>query len=62
MPKKGGAPNVYRKYTQKNNPGTKKERRNLEKSKASHNKETPENSDERGSPNLATVWTTPQGI
>lgn len=31
--KKGGAPNVYRQYTQKNNPSTRKERRNLEKSK-----------------------------
>ena len=62
MLKKGDVPNVYRQHTQKNNPSTRKERRNLEKSKTSHNKETSENSDERGSPNPATVWITLQGI
>ena len=62
MLKKGDVPNVYRQHTQKNNPSTRKERRNLEKRKTSHNKESPKNSGERGSPNLATIWTTPQGI
>ena len=60
--KKRGAPNIYRQYTPKTNPSTKKERKSLEKSKVSCNKEPPKNSDGRKFPNPKTVGTTPQGI
>ena len=61
--KKRGHTQCNKQYTQKKpTQAPENKDKNLEKSKGSHNIESPENSDERGFPHSATVWTTPQGI
>ena len=59
MPKTGGAPYIYKQYTSRAQPGSKKERIDLEREKkASHNKEHPKNSEKRDYPTPKTAETT----